>query len=327
MKKQIVELKNNSHTRKIRERAHCILMSANGKCVNQISEVLDYSRQTICKWINNFKLRGTDSFADNHRSGRPRKLNDENQLLAASLILEEPRSLKSVLSILSKETGVKISLKTIKRLLKEYGLSWKRIKKRLKSRRNEKAFRSAKKEIEMLIDQAKKEKINLFFYDESGVSLIPSVPYAWQFKGKENDLELPSFRGKNLNIAGFLGHDHSFFSYVFEESINSNAVIGCIDEFSEQISKKTYLILDNAPTHQSDDFHEKIDEWQKKGLIIKFLPTYSPELNKIEILWRFIKYKWIKLDSYQCFNKLKENLLYILKNVGSKYKINFSFLK
>jgi len=34
------------------------------------------------------------------------------------------------------------------------------------------------------------------------------------------------------------------------------------------------------------------EEWKKKGLSIFWLPTYSSELNIIEILWRLIKYSW-----------------------------------
>ncbi|WP_431733819.1 transposase [Chondrinema litorale] len=30
---------------------------------------------------------------------------------------------------------------------------------------------------------------------------------------------------------------------------------------------------------------EKLSEWREKGLYLQFIPAYSPELNKIEILW------------------------------------------
>ena len=70
---------------------------------------------------------------------------------------------------------------------------------------------------------------------------------------------------------------------------------------------------------------EKIIEWKKKGLTIKFLPPYSPELNKIEILWRFIKHVWMPLTSYLSPAKFKENLFHILKNIGKIYKINFNY--
>ena len=118
--------------------------------------------------------------------------------------------------------------------------------------------------------------------------------------------------------------DNTFSCLAFEKSINTNVVVESIDQFSKNLERKTVLIVDNAPTHTSDDFLDKIPEWKGRGLEIKFLPAYSPELNKIETLWRFIKYYWLPFSSYQSFNNLKANLFHILKNVGNIFKINFS---
>ncbi|MDR0969323.1 MAG: transposase [Lentimicrobiaceae bacterium] len=58
-------------------------------------------------------------------------------------------------------------------------------------------------------------------------------------------------------------------------------------------------------------------------MFIFFLPPYSPELNKIEILWRFIKYKWLTFDAFTNFQNLKEHLKEVLNNIGEKYVIKF----
>ena len=65
-------------------------------------------------------------------------------------------------------------------------------------------------------------------------------------------------------------------------------------------------------------------EWKKKGLIIKYLPPYSPELKLIEILWRRIKYTWLPFSAYACLNALSEALETILSQVGSEYQITFA---
>ena len=83
------------------------------------------------------------------------------------------------------------------------------------------------------------------------------------------------------------------------------------------------LVIDNAPTHTSKAFEAKIDEWKEKGLEIFNLPTYSPELNLIEILWRFMKYEWIEFDAYKSLENLVDYLENVIRNFGEKYIINF----
>ncbi len=77
----------------------------------------------------------------------------------------------------------------------------------------------------------------------------------------------------------------------FEKNINSEMIISFIDKFSEKIEKKTVLLMDQATIHTSDKIMEKIEEWKEKNLEIFWLPAYSPKLNLIEILWKFIKYE------------------------------------
>ena len=75
---------------------------------------------------------------------------------------------------------------------------------------------------------------------------------------------------------------------------------------------------------ESEEFAEKIEEWEQKGLAIYYLPTYSSELNKIEILWKKIKHEWLPLEAYQSYQKLTEELDKVLSKIGSLYKITFS---
>jgi transposase len=59
-------------------------------------------------------------------------------------------------------------------------------------------------------------------------------------------------------------------------------------------------------------------------LFLKFLPTYSPELNIIEILWRFIKYEWLPFSAYSSFKQLVIEVENILIQIGQRFKINFA---
>jgi len=163
--------------------------------------------------------------------------------------------------------------------------------------------------------------IDLYFGDASHFGLIPNVPYAWQTK--DDPILLPSVRSKSLSVLGLMTTCSKLFRRAYEGFVNSQIIIEFLDEFSRAITKKTIVVLDNAPIHKSKIFADKMKDWEKMSLIIYFIPPYSPELNIIEILWRFVKYRWLPFDAYASFSALKKNLNDIFDNFGSKYIINF----
>jgi len=89
---------------------------------------------------------------------------------------------------------------------------------------------------------------------------------------------------------------------------------------------KYLFICASVLTHTSGKFLDCIPLCAKKGLILKFLPKSSPELNIIEILWRFIKYYWLPFSAYLSFEDLAREVENILAKIGSEFKINFASL-
>jgi len=111
---------------------------------------------------------------------------------------------------------------------------------------------------------------------------------------------------------------------MFEQSINTAVVVACLNDVCTNITKKTMVVMDNSSIHRSEEFEEYIPLWKKKGLMIKYVIPYAPELHLIEILWRHIKYFWLPFSAYQCMEALREALEQILKDFGSKYQITFA---
>ena len=314
---------NNDPSSRVRMRAHCILLSNKKYTIEEITNIHGLHRDTVSSLIDSWTKFGFEGLYDQPRSGRPSKLTEDEKEIAIDLLREDPKSIKKVIERLIVKTGKKISAETLKRTARDAGLSWKRVRKSLKSKQDKKEFEKAKKEIENLEEEQKKGEINLYYFDESGFDLTPSIPYAWQPIG--TNLEIPSSRSPRINVLGFLDTmNNDFESFIFNGSVNSEVVVACFDKFSESLTKKTVVIIDNASTHTSKCFTEKIVEWEGKGLVIKRLPAYSPELNLIEILWRFIKYHWLPFSAYFSHKNLTKELEKILSTVGSKHQINFN---
>jgi transposase len=290
--------------------------------LSEIAEIYGVCRQTVAAWLHGWEKGGICALFDKPRSGRPRILNQVDEKIVLASVDLSPRSLKKVLAELSKDLGIIISLATLKRICKRAKLNWKRIRKSLRSKRDPELFEQSRQQLAKLIEQAKQEDIDLFYFDESGFTLEPSIPYAWQPQGQ--NIEVPCSNSNRLNVLGFVNRECSFTSVVFEGTVTSSAVVASIDHFIETLQRPTVLVLDNASIHTSFEFQENIERWQKQNLTLFPLAPYSPELNIIEIVWRKIKYEWIPFSAYESFKSLKESLFDILTNIGSTYTIKFA---
>jgi transposase len=273
-----------------RSRAHSLLLSAQGKTIKDIAQAYQVHRITVSAWINKWEQHGAESLHDQPRSGRPCKLTVAEQELAQHYLQDEPRALKAAVDRIAHKTEKHISLSTLKRFAKK------------------------KQEDQGCID--------LYYFDEAGFALDPTIPYAWQEPNRV--IELPAFRAGRINVLGFMNRKNDLHAYMFEQSIHTGVVVACFDAFCHTLTKKTVVVVDNASIHTSDDFADRLPYWKKQGLIVKYLSPYSPELNLIEILWRRIKYTWLPFSAYECLNALIEALEDILSHIGSKYQITFA---
>lgn len=167
-------------------------------------------------------------------------------------------------------------------------------------------------------------QIDLFFADEAGFQRVPSIPYGWQPIGER--IRIVPQKGKTLSIFGLLSPDNELTCYPTEQMTNADFIIQCIDDFvTHKIKRPSVIILDNAPIHRANKMMIKRKEWENKDLFLFFLPKYTPHLNRIETLWRKVKYEWLKPRHYKSWRSLTNAVKNILASFGSDlYDIKFS---
>ncbi|MDJ0716694.1 MAG: transposase [Prochloraceae cyanobacterium] len=134
---------------------------------------------------------------------------------------------------------------------------------------------------------------------------------------------LKNSKSKRINVLGLMNCKLDIDYEIIAEKVDSETIINFFDKFSNNLKKKTVVVMDRASIHTSDAIMEKLEKWSQKNLEIFWLPTYSPKLNSIEILGKFIKYEWIEVDAYNSWKTLMKYLKKVLDNLGSKYVINF----
>lgn len=308
---------------RVRQRAHCIQLSYKRYQISELMNIFEVSRNTIYNWLNNWESKRLAGLYERPGRGRKRLLNSEEEITVKEWVKETPKSLTTVRDKVKTNLDIIVSKDTIKRIIKRAKMTWKRIKKVVSDSPMPEIYEKKIKELEALKERERLGEIEIRYVDETGFCLTPYIPYCWQ-EHKET-ITVKSQRSKRLNVLGFLTKDNLLEAYTFYCSINSDVMIACIDDFCEKITKNTVLVMDNSSVHQNNLLWDKEEEWSKKGLDIFFLPTYSPQLNIIEILWRFIKYKWLPIDAYESLSHLEEAVENIIINFGQgEYTINFA---
>ena len=110
--------------------------------------------------------------------------------------------------------------------------------------------------------------MDLYYFDEAGFTLDPSIPYAWQEAG--SIIEIPATKGGRINVLGLMNRKNALYPYLFEQSLNTSVVVACLNDFCKNIKKKTVVVMENSSIHRSEAFEDSIPLWKKKGLIMKY---------------------------------------------------------
>ena len=81
---------------------------------------------------------------------------------------------------------------------------------------------------------------------------------------------IKSFHAKKVNVLGFINKQGHLKSYMCETSVKSDKVIEVFDDFSNQLTKPTVVVLDNASFHKSKNFKANIAKWANRGLTLHY---------------------------------------------------------
>lgn len=267
-----------------------------------MAEIFYVDEETIRFWIE--KWEKEKFMLDKKRSGKPPKLTKEEEEELCRLVDEnKPENHGYNLSTwdcveLQKYTkehfSKEVSDECVRRLLKRNGFNYKKVN-YLFSKRDMGLRNNFVNEI-LGLYEAKLKSTILMFCDEMSTKLHPKPGYVWTREDKA--FIATSCSHKRLNtiaaIEPLIG-EKVIANY---DKNDADSFVTFIDKLEANIDKNIILILDNYPVHHSKKVRERLE---KTGRItLRFLPTYSPDLNPIEWLWGYARKKY--LNSKHCLN-------------------------
>ena len=145
----------------------------------------------------------------------------------------------------------------------------------------------------------------VLFLDVSGFHLTPTVVRTWAPCGQTPILRAKLSRSKYNAIAA-MTPDGRLFTYLDRQGFKTPGVIRFLRRLLRLLPGKLLIIWDNASTHHSHDMRDflELPDIQAR-LQVVYLPTYAPELNPVELVWRYLKYVLLKNRVVRTLHELK----------------------
>ena len=133
------------------------------------------------------------------------------------------------------------------------------------------------------------------FLDEAAIWLTQPNTATWRTVGSPMAVPTSKARGitARLNLMGVL--DFATGEVQYREILGNTTgaeVIAFVDTLASVSTRRcpTVVVMDRASVHTCNAVAQLRARWKKRGLMVMYLPPYSPELNPMEAKWRLLKY-------------------------------------
>ena len=280
-----------------------------GKSVQEISFFFGIHRGSVSLWIKIWRESGKSALKSRKALGPEPKLNKEDKKKiifwlrksAMGFGFETPLwDCKRVQTIIRKELNKSISISNLWENLRRWNLTPQKPEKEALEK-NPKAVRKWLKEEWPKIEKHRRRwQAMLYFQDESGVSLIPVLGKTWAKKGKTPKIKVTGNKG-GFCVTSAISPAGRMVFRIENHTIHAEDHIDFLKQIMKQHPyRKIIVVEDNAKPHIAKEVKDFVRN-NKNKIAVYYLPTYSPDLNPDEKVWKYLKN--VKLKAHQARNK------------------------
>lgn len=153
-----------------------------------------------------------------------------------------------------------------------------------------------------------------YFVDGVHPTHNPVLGSSWALRGQRPEM-LSNTARKRLNILGaYNPRQHEYVGFESTDNLNALSLIRLIDQLqTHQPSGRIILICDNARYNHARVVRDYILTAAPRVEIL-FLPPYSPNLNLIERLWRFMKARVLR-NYFQTFDGFQQAICHFFSHL------------
>jgi transposase len=292
--------------RKTADRLRVIWLKAAGYRHREIVHLLQMSINVVTQCLQRYRAGGFDVVCCTNYQGRePRLTVEQQEMLKIELKTHIYNTAEQVIAWVEGQFGVFYAVRGMQTLLKRLGFTYKK-NRLMPGKANPEAQRQFVQWFEKIRAELGPED-RIYFGDAVHVKHNAEAGFAWSPVGEPHLIPTNSGRQRYNVLGVYCTQTHQHVFILTEDNTNQDTVIDLLQQLRAQHAKeaKIYLVLDNASYNKAIRVREQANTSQ---IMLKYQPPYSPNLNLIERLWKFMRKKFCKDKYRSTFAKFKAQL-------------------
>ena len=252
-----------------------------------IAKYANVCEDTVTNYLREYKEEGIEGLKERHFYQPQSDLENYHSTLEAYFREHPPHTAKQAAQKIEELTGIKRSPQQVRTYLKKLGMKCIKVGQIPAKADIAKQEKFLHEELQPKLEEARSGKRTVFFVDASHFVLSAFLGFVWCFV--RIFIKTPSGR-QRFNVLGALNAiTHEVITITNTTYINAQSVCELLKKLAQNtVNKPITLVMDNARYQRC----KLVTEYAKSlSIDLLFLPPYSPNLNLIERLWRFVKKK------------------------------------
>lgn len=272
-------------------------LSQQGWDQQDIAMALDVSKGAVSRWLSAAHHGGPAALRSRPILGKSPKLTWEQRRLIPDFLWHgaeaygfrgEVWTCPRVAKVIEEEFGVSYSRSQVSRMLKAFGWT-PQVPVTLAIQRDEAAIQQWRDEVWPEVKKrARREHRTLVFTDESGFYLLPGVVKTYAPEGLTPVLYEWQTRD-HLSVRGAVTPEGKAYSLVRQKSLNGLHTVAFLCHLLRVAGERLLLVWDNSPIHRRHEVKEFLAGPAAKKIYLEPLPSYAPDLNPVEWMWKHLK--------------------------------------
>lgn len=300
----------------VQKRIHAVYMKATVTLSNTaIGQLTGLHRHAVSSWVEAYKEGGFEALCKFNYGTNKSELANHSESILKSFTERPPMNANEAKVRIGELTGISRSPTQVRAFMKRNGLHYIKTGHIPAKADVEKQQQWMKTTLEPAIKEAQNGECHLLFMDAAHFILQPFICALWCIVR----LFIKASAGRNrINVLGVVNaitkEVTTFSNTTF---INAETIVIFLKHIKEHYKDLPLkIVLDNA-RYQHCKFVEEAAK--KLNITLLFLPSYSPNLNIIERLWKFTKKTILYAKYYESPVKFHNTITDFFQTINYKY--------